>query len=564
MFRGRAALVFLSVAWLQGCSSEDVADDGTSGSGGSSVVAASGTGGGGVSDGQATVEHYGYRFDLQSGAARSEVRLRSAEAGNCFALRSELPAESVTLGGVAASEVQLSDGSLRACGPFVDAGETTVFGADATVLEKTFLGLDVGFSRKTSMAGGTFSYLLSWVGGCEHFGPCDSHPGRLALFDFEITHPQGTTVLCPGTLAPGGTSTSCSLSATLAPTYSAFAIAADTSWVRQPFTQAAGVDIVFYEAPQGQLAASLDAGAVGAFMDWITALLGPYPYGKEMRVAGAPTAWLGFEHPANIVLRQNLPALNTSYGDTTMHVLMHEIIHQWAGDQTTLANTADFVWKEATCEYLAYVFEDTQGPPGHADATRAYWHAIAPSAKYHPRPTDEPTPPVEQFYGDTYGPGPMVLYLQLEPLIGRDKVLEGISSFLAEPGVRGVADLREALELASGEDLAAYFDAWVFGSGEPSWPSFSVTTLQMADEVTVTVEQTGSELFGCAIEVDVTSANETVTALVNFGASPMSATAQTTVSLNGAVTAATLDPRKRVIRQSKAATKGPPPKVWIF
>ncbi|MFP6685961.1 MAG: hypothetical protein VB934_14685, partial [Polyangiaceae bacterium] len=175
MFRGRAALVFLSVAWLQGCSSEDVADDGTSGSGGSSVVAASGTGGGGVSDGQATVEHYGYRFDLQSGAARSEVRLRSTEAGNCFALRSELPAESVTLGGVAASEVQLSDGSLRACGPFVDAGETTVFGADATVLEKTFLGLDVGFSRKTSMAGGTFSYLLSWVGGCEHFGPCDSH-----------------------------------------------------------------------------------------------------------------------------------------------------------------------------------------------------------------------------------------------------------------------------------------------------------------------------------------------------------------------------------------------------
>jgi aminopeptidase N len=561
------AFVSLGPVSLGACSpDESQLSTDTSGSGGSSgsaVAAASGTGGGTI-DGQAVVERYSYTFDTATGDARSALSMRATEAGHCFALASDLPASDVAFDGQAASQFELVGGELRACGRLVDAAEATVLSADVTVPEQTYLGLDVGFSRKPSLAGGTFSYLLSWVGGCPHFGPCDSHPGRLALFDFEVSHPAGTTVLCPGSIAPGATSTSCSLSATLAPTYSAFFVAADTSWVRTPFLSAAGVEMVFYEAPGGKLATALDTAAVADFMVWITDRLGPYPYGDELRVAGAPTAWLGFEHPANIILRDDLPLLNTSYSDTTMHVLMHEIIHQWAGDRTTLANAADFVWKEATCEYLAYLFEETHGPAGHADATRAYWHKIAPSAKFHPRPRDEPTPPIEEFYGGSYGPGPMVLYLQLEALIGAHTVLQAISAFLSEPGVRGVADLKAELESASGQDLTAYFDAWVFGSGAPTWPSFSVTTDQQADQVTVTVTQDGPEIFGCVVEIDVMSGSETVTAVVDFGHSPVSNSAQTTVSLNGALTGTVLDPRKRVIHKLAGMAHGPPPKVWIF
>jgi aminopeptidase N len=63
---------------------------------------------------------------------------------------------------------------------------------------------------------------------------------------------------------------------------------------------------VFYEVPGGHIKDALDPASVAEFMTSLTELLGPFPYGNELRFAGAPTAWLGFEHPANIVLDERL------------------------------------------------------------------------------------------------------------------------------------------------------------------------------------------------------------------------------------------------------------------
>jgi aminopeptidase N len=320
--------------------------------------------------------------------------------------------------------------------------------------------------------------------------------------------------------------------------------------------------MVFYETPPAPLRNALDANAVGAFLDWITLTLGPYPYGDEIRVAGGPTVWLGFEHPANIVLRDDLPSLALSYADGTMHVLMHEVVHQWAGDRTTLAATADFVWKEAISEYLAYVFEDEQGGAGDADATRAYWDAASQQASYFPRPLDEPTPPVESFYGSVYGPGPMVLFVQLEPWLGRVGVLDAIQLFLADPGARSVSDLQAALEQVAGLDLAAYFDAWVYGTGAPSWPTFTVTTTQVGDQLTVTATFADGQARGCALEIDVHGATESATAIVDFGSAPQNASAQVTVTLSEPLVSYDVDPRHRVIDGNSVAAAAT--KVWIF
>jgi aminopeptidase N len=339
--------------------------------------------------------------------------------------------------------------------------------------------------------------------------------------------------------------------------------------VRTPYTTVDGVDLVFYEVPSGGLAAALEPPSVTSFFQWVTALLGPFPYGSELRFAGAPTAWLGFEHPANIILNEGLSDASTSYANTLMHVFMHEIVHQWAGDRSTLAMTADFVWKEATAEYLAYVFEDEQRPPVEATSSLAYWDSISLQADHYPRPTDEPTPAVQDFYGDVYGPGPMVLYVQLESMLGRDVVLQGIQGFLATPGARGVGDLQAALEAASSSDLSAYFNAWVFGVGKPEWPTLQVTTAQAGDQVTVTVTQqnASAKLYGCLVEVEVNGATQTTTALVDFGVAPTSATATATVTLAEPVVSTQLDPNHRLVaRQSPNVSVKPEPKlpVWIF
>ena len=532
------------------------------GQGGSSGDAGSGPTGAIV----ATVKHYDYVFDLATAKAISKLSLDVSQGGDCYSVSSELsPLNNVKWDDMPAASSDVTADVLQACGVGVPAGSPLTIGSEQTVPIGKFFGLDVGFSKKKDMAGGDFSYLLSWVGGCDRFGPCDDDPSRMASFHFDVTHPAGTTVLCSGTLSAGDTSTACDVEG--APTYSAFAVVSDTLWERKPFGTFAGVDMVFYEVPTGTLSAALDKTSVGAFMDWLTTLLGPFPYGKELRIAGGPTAWLGFEHPANIVLQEQLDKLQLGYKNGTMHVLMHEIIHQWAGDRSTLASASDFVWKEATAEYLAYVFEDEARPVGEAAASLAYWDDISLQSKHFPRPTDEPAPEVQTFYGDVYGPGPMVLYLQLEPLIGRAAVLAGIKSFLATPGGRSVTDLQDAMTAASGKDVKPYFDAWVFGKGVPEWPTFAVAAVQAGAEATVTVAQQNAsgKLYGCVMEVEIKGATQTARVKIDFGLAPQTAKLSVAVPFTEPVTTVTLDPDHKLIGRKS----GQPPllvtkPVWIF
>ncbi|HLM73170.1 MAG TPA: M1 family aminopeptidase, partial [Polyangiaceae bacterium] len=537
--RSLAPLLFLAIF---GCSSDPEGGSGGSGGSGASGSSSSTGGAGGMGGGAppsglitAPVRRYDYAFDMTSLAARSRLTLDvPAPGGDCFNVSCLLPTvQEPAWNGAPPSSITLEDQTLSLCGAGVPGGSPLEIAASGVVAQKTFFNLDVGFSRTKDLAGGEFSYLLSWVGGCDRFGPCDDHPSQLAEFHFEVTHPPGEVVLCPGALTPGDTLTRCDITGSLAPTYSAFAIASDPLWKAAPFGTAAGVNLVFYEVPGGTIASSLDKASVTEFMTWITGLLGPFPYGDELRIAGAPTAWLGFEHPANIILLETISKLPTSYQDTAMHVLMHEIIHQWAGDRTTLATAEDFVWKEATAEYLAYVFEDEKRPPGEAEASLAYWDQISLVANYYPRPTDDPPPAVQTFYGDVYGPGPMILYVQLETMLGRPAVLAGIKEFLAQPGARSVADLRGALEKASGKDLGPYFDAWVFGSGAPERPTFSVEIGQAGNEVTVTLTQINpsKKIYGCAVEVEVKGALSSTRALVDFGVAPSSPVASAKVML---------------------------------
>ena len=553
----------------------------SSGSGGAGAGGAGGEGGTGGTGGTGglppsqdivgEITRYDYAFNLDTLTARARFTVDVAQpGGDCFATSYDLDTiGGVTFGGAPATSVAIAGGQLRTCGLAVSGGESLEIGADVTVPDKNYIGLDVGFDTSVDMDGGTFSYLLSWVGGCDHFGPCDDDPSKLTEFHFEVTHSPDDVVLCPGTLTTEPGVTRCDIVSTLAPTYSAFAIASDPLWVRAPYPTIDGVDLVFYEVPSGELASTLEPPSVAAFFQWVTGLLGPLPYGSELRVAGAPTYWLGFEHPANIILNEGLSGANTSYENTLMHVFMHEVVHQWAGDRTTLASAADFVWKEATAEYLSYVFEDEQRPPVEAASSLAYWDAISLQSEHYPRPTDEPMPEVQDFYGDVYGPGPMVLYVQLETLLGRDVVLQGIQTFLAASGARAVTDLQASLEAAAGVDLTAYFDAWVFGVGAPEWPTLQVTTAQVGDQVTVTVTQqnTSGKLYGCLVEVEVSGATQTATALVDFGVAPTGATATATVTLAEPVASATLDPNHRLVaRQSSNVTAlaGPKLPVWIF
>jgi aminopeptidase N len=431
----------------------------------------------GFVDYQAT--HYDFHFDLSSLAATAQVTLLvepgdgGSDGGNCISIPFRPTSyHDVTLGGVAPSLLEVSDaGVLIACdgtGNGLHAGDQVVLSVGTTVAQQTLGASQVGYSVRNDLSSSPFSYLLSWEQGCDQFGPCDNRPNIFATYHFTVDHPSGTTLLCPGTLSPGATESSCDFALPGGPTYSTFAFFASPSWTQTDLGNWSGVQITLYHRPNDGFDTAIDQNALGGYLQWLVSLFGPYPFGSELRYATGPTYWSGFEHPGNILVNERLPTSLSPYSDPLNHTLKHELTHMWAGDQTTLADTYDFVWKEAVAEYMTFVFEEEQIDAGVAQATASAWKQWAGAARHYPVPLDHPA--LFDYYSDAYGPGPMVLFRQLEIRFGRSAILTALQSVLGNgQSTLSVDQLRAALEASTGADLSSYFSAWVEGSGQPAW-----------------------------------------------------------------------------------------------
>ncbi|MGE6758975.1 M1 family aminopeptidase [Corallococcus interemptor] len=499
-----------------------------------------------------TVDRYDFAFDLTTGEAASRLAL-DVEAGarGCVSLPAPPEVTGVRWDGGPA-DFRVVDGHLEVCGVAPADGPLWI-DSQQRVAETTVPYTRVGFSRRLDAQGRLFTYLLGWLESCDLFGPCDPAPGRLAHFTFDVTHAPGALVLCPGSLSRrDDTHTRCELLGTRAPSYSAFMIASHPAWQRTRLVDTDVGRVELYEPPGGMLGPAIDAGAVAEFLAWMTARFGPLPYGPELRVASGRTDWLGMEHPANIVLRDDLQMFPGAYANMTLHTLLHEIAHQWAGNRTTLASAGDYPWKEAVAEYLAYVFE-YEHRSNEAAATLAYLDRLARTSSSYLRPKDTPAPPFLTFVNDVYGTGPMILLVQLESLLGRPQVLAGLQAFLSEPGVRSIEDLRRALETASGQDLQRYFDTWVDGQGEPDWPFFQVEWQQgEAVALTVTQRTESGKVYPCEVDLELQGAapGERRRVTVSYGLAPDSATAELTVEgLSWKVQQVVVDPRSRLVNR---------------
>ncbi|MCE9574359.1 MAG: hypothetical protein K8W52_14525 [Deltaproteobacteria bacterium] len=453
----------------------------------------------------AAITHYDVTFDLVTRHASATLTARVDTGGDCLALpfRATDLAD-VTIDGAPASGTLTAD-TLTVCGTGYEAGAELAIHAAMNVPLAVLAGSQVGYSETAAPGGNTLYYLISWIEGCDRFAPCDHRPSAFATYAFHVAHPAGVTVLCPGTITEDAASstTTCAFDRAGGPTYSTFGLIASAGWQAQPLGAWDGIATTLYEYPGGTVGAKLDQPFVAGFVGWMQATFGPYPYGDALRVVAAPTYWSGFEHPGNIVLDNALGGNgSSSYLHPATHVLTHELAHQWAGDQTTLTGTYDFVWKEAMAEYLAFVYEAEHDPPA-GDRTAQAWRNLAIGASYYPVPGEHPA--LFTYYGDAYGPGPMVLFRQLESLASRDQVIAALKTLLGREHAIGVDDVQAALEATTGLDLAAYFAAWVRGTGAPVWPTISASfTPGTGGAGTLAISQTNLTQAagkGCACDV---------------------------------------------------------------
>lgn len=455
-------------------------------------------------DATGRIAHYDYRFDLETRAAHARLTAVLDAPGHCLTLpyRAEgLDPESPLVDGapiVTGSAV--GDGTLTLCGARGHhAGETMTLDVDVTIPLATLSSSQVGYSITPDAEGNPFYYLVSWVGGCDRFGPCDARPDQFSTYTFTVTHPAGFAVRCPGTITERGpTETECDFTHDGGPTYSTFGVAAYPAWTQIDKGRWGSTRVTLYDRAQTGVDAAIDAAYHAGFVELLEATFGPYPYGDELRILTAPTYWNGFEHPGNIVLDDQLARARSAYLHPVAHVLDHEIAHQWAGDQTTLAGTYEFVWKEAMAEYLTFLYEAQADPPA-ATATAAAWKQFAAGARFHPVPDEQPE--LFTYYGDVYGQGPMILFRQLEVLSSRAQVIAALQRVLGAPRALSVAEVVTALEATTGLDLADYAAAWIYGAGAPVWPRVATTFTPGATTSQLAVTVSGGTDRRCKFHV---------------------------------------------------------------
>jgi aminopeptidase N len=458
----------------------------------------------------AHVTHYDYTFDLDSRAAHAVVSLVADVGGDCMTLPFRAMDFANPLFDGEAAAATLDGTNVQLCGHGVDAGGTFELEADMTVPLATLGRSQVGYSVTMDSDHNPFTYLVSWVNGCDEFGPCDNRPDQFATYHFDVTHAAGLAVRCSGDITETSpTETQCDFAHPGGPTYSTFGIAAYPAWTQADLGTFGGVHVTLYDRASTGIGAAIDTAWHDGYIAWMQSQFGPYPFGTDLRVLTAPTFWSGFEHPGNIVLDDGLAKQIGGYTKPVQHVLDHEMTHMWAGDQTTLAGTYDFVWKESMAEYLSFVYEDMNDAATGAQTSNV-WKTDGKVASYYPVPLDQPQ--LFNYYGDVYGPGPMVLFRQLEVMSSRAQVLAAIKSVLGHEHALSVDELTDALARETGLDLTNYIQAWIKGSGVPNWPQFALT--YTPGSLVVHELAPTSPPRGCVFHVALRGANPTDVAMV--------------------------------------------------
>ena len=174
--------------------------------------------------------------------------------------------------------------------------------------------------------------------------------------------------------------------------------------------------------------------------------------------------------PLSPIVWRNDPVAFEAYPP---YFLAHEIAHQWWGQAVGWKNYHEQWISEGFAQYFAALYaerdrgdevfrgmlrqmrrwsieQSSQGPVylgyrlGHIKAEGRIFRAIV------------------------YNKGAMVLHM-LRRLVGDEKFFEGIRQFYATWRFRkaGTDDFRVAMEKASGTDLAAFFDGWIYGASVP-------------------------------------------------------------------------------------------------
>ncbi len=251
-------------------------------------------------------------------------------------------------------------------------------------------------------------------------------------------------------------------------------------------------------------------GEIKQIIDWLETKLGPYPGNSVGLIVDRVGVGYALE-------TQDRSFFDGSVGAST---LVHELVHQWLGNEVTPTDWSHIWLNEGAAEfftaYYRYGVGLTQTTP--ENDSFSYWSDARNDGRWG-TPTVGFTDPAELYDWQVYNRGKYTLGA-LMTVIGRD-AFDATYAAWTKAHAGGAADTDDFIALAeqvSGRDLGAFFQDWLLDADKPAWPAMwtaAVTsdvpageTVLPGDTATLTlkVENTGRvDLAGATVVADASS-----------------------------------------------------------
>ncbi|HEX9188756.1 MAG TPA: M1 family metallopeptidase [Vicinamibacteria bacterium] len=309
----------------------------------------------------------------------------------------------------------------------------------------------------------------NWPQNARRFIPSVDHPSDKATVDFTVTAEDRYDVVAPGRLVgtrslhDGRRETWWSEGVPI-PTYCmVFGLA---EFKVTQMGAADGVPISSWVYPEDAALAGRKLSRSALVLERLSDLVAPYPFEKLAHVQSS-TAWGATEYASAVFYAER-----QFQGESTADgVVAHEIAHQWWGDSVTAADWDDIWLSEGFATYFHGLFEETLGG---RDALREHMARAASAVKEasakRPGTVVEPSiaDPAAKLSPFTYEKGAWVLHM-LRRKVGDEVFFRGLRRYYAAHAgsTATTEDLRQALEAASGQDLAGFFQQWLRRPGFP-------------------------------------------------------------------------------------------------
>lgn len=246
------------------------------------------------------------------------------------------------------------------------------------------------------------------------------------------------------------------------------------------------VPVINYIYPESNTATTqTQLDAVPSFIEYISGLVGDYPY-KNEKYGHCQWEWGGGMEHSTMSSQVNFETALTA----------HELAHQWFGDKITCATWSDIWLNEGFASYFeglvqAHLYGDdffSGWKSGRVDFSTIF----SDGSVYIP--AEEATTSDRIFdYSLSYCKGAMVLNM-LRFRLGDEDFFQAISNYLVDTDLAysfaTTEELKTHLEETSGDDLDEFFADWVYGEG---YPIFSVNFASGGNNGTLEVSQTTSD-----------------------------------------------------------------------